>query len=160
MGVCERGEGHGDLELGDSGAKVFAGPSGGSSEDKAVERGWMHNSVKDLKCFFLRFVRVKAQYLDKRLEVSVPEGREARWQGRKGVGSKKVEIMKGPFNALENVRGNAFEKVVCEAIVCTEKASSDRLTIPARVRQGIREIAFQREVGERGDKDAPSVSPA
>ena len=62
MGIGERGESHGYLKLGDSGAKVFAGPSGDSSEDKAVERGGMHNSVKDSKCSFLRFIRIKAQH--------------------------------------------------------------------------------------------------
>ena len=45
--------------------------------------------------------------------------------------------MKGPLNALENVRRNAFKEVVCEAVVSAEKASSNGLVVPARVRHGV-----------------------
>ena len=148
------------MKLGDGGAKVFAGPSGDSSEDKAVERGRMHNSVKDSKGFFLRFVWMVAQNLDKRLEMLISKRGDAGRRGRQGSRSKKVEIMKGPANALKNVGRDALEEVVCEAIVSAEKASGDGLTIPARVRHVFREVAFQRQARKRRDKDAPSVSPS
>ena len=68
---------------------------------------------------------------------------DARRQGWQGARSQELEIMKGPLNALENVWRDAFEKVVCEAVVCTEKASSNGLIVPARVRHGSREVTFQ-----------------
>ena len=77
VGVGEQGESLGDLKLGDSGAKVFASPSGDSSEDKAVDRGGMHNSVKDSKCFFLRFIRIKAQHPGERLIMRIPQRGDA-----------------------------------------------------------------------------------
>ena len=136
MGIREQGKNHGNLRLGDNGAEVLAGPSGSSSKDQAIERGGMHDFVKDSKCFFLWFFRVEAQYPGERLEVPIPQGGDAGRQSWQGIGSKKVEIMKGPSNALENVRRNAFKKVVCEAVESTEKASSNGLIIPARVRHG------------------------
>ena len=87
MGVGEQGNNLGNLKMRDSGAEVLAGPSGDPSEDKAVERGGMHNSVKDSKCFFLRFVRIKAQHPGERFKVPIPQGGEARRQSGQGVGS-------------------------------------------------------------------------
>ena len=137
MGVGEQGEHHGDVEQGGGGAEMLAGPSGDSSEDKAVESGGMHYSVKNPECFLLRFIRVMAQDPGERLKVPVAQRREASRRNWQGVGSKEMEIVKGPLNALENVRRNAFEEVVCEAIVCAEKASSNGLVVPARVRHGV-----------------------
>ena len=48
-----------------------------------------------------------------------------------------MEIVKGPSNALKNVGRNAFKEVICKAIVSAEKASSDGLVVPARVRHGV-----------------------
>ena len=138
---------------------MLIGPSGGSSEDEAIERGGMQEAVEDSEGFFLQLFRVKAQHLSQRLKVQVPQWGDAGRQGWQGGGSQEVEIMKGPLNALQDVPRNASKKVVSEAIVCTEKASSDRPIIPAGVRQSARTVTFQRKVRERGDKDAPRVSP-
>ena len=74
--------------------------------------------------------------------------------------AQEVEIVKGPLNALKDMPRNASKKIVGEAIVCTEKASSDRAIIPAGRGHGVREVTFQRKARKRGDKDAPSISPA
>jgi hypothetical protein len=81
---------------------------------------------------------MEAQHLDERLKVRVSKGRDAHRGNWQGGGSEKVEIMKGPLNALQNVRRNAFKKVVGEAIECTEESSSNRLIVPARWRHGRR----------------------
>ena len=137
MGIREQGKNHGNLKLGDTGAEVLAGPPGSSSKDQAVERGGMDDFVKDSKCFFLWLFGVEAQYLGERFEVPIPQGGEAGRQSWQGIGSKKVEIMKGPLNALENVRRNAFKTVVSEAVESTEKACSNGLIIPARALMGL-----------------------
>jgi len=101
--------------------------------------------VKDLECFLLRFFGMKAQYPGERLKVPISKRRDGgrrNWQDR---GSEKVEIVEGPSNALEDVGGDAFKKVVSEAIVSTEKAGSNGLAVPARVRHGLRKIAPQRQ---------------
>ena len=136
MGVGEQGKDHGDLKQGNVRAKVLAGPSGSSSVNKVFESGGVHDSVKNSKCFFLRFIRVKAQYLGERLKVPISKGRNRGRRNWQGGRSEKVEIMKRPLNALENVRRDAFEKIVCKAVESTEQAGSNRLIIPARVRHG------------------------
>ena len=92
----------------------------------------MKDFVKNLKSIFLRFFRMQAQHLDERLKMRISKGRDTRWGNWQGGGSKKVEIMKGPSNALQNVWRNAFKEVVGEAIVSTEKSGSNRLIVPAR----------------------------
>ncbi len=92
----------------------------------------MKDLVKNSKCFFLRFFRMEAQHLDERLKMRISKGRDTRRGNWQGGGSEKVEIVKGPSNALQNVRRDAFKKVVGEAIVSTEKSSSNRLVAPAR----------------------------
>ena len=144
VGAGEKGEDHVNLNDGDAGVKVFEGPPRSPSVDKQPEGGGVHNAMKNLECFLLRFFRMEAQYPGERLKVPIPERRDGgrrSWQDR---GSKKVEVVKGPSNALENVRGDAFKKVVGEAIVCTEKAGSNGLAVPARMRHGLRKIAAQR----------------
>ena len=139
---------------------MLAGPSGGSSENKAVKRGGMYHSVKNSKSFLLRFFRMRAQNPGERLKVPVSKRGDAGRRSWQGVGSKEMEIVKGPSNALKNVRRNAFKKVICEAVVSAEKASSDGLIFPARVRHGFRKVAFQGQARKRGDKDAPCVGPS
>ena len=76
------------------------------------------------------------------------------------MGSEKVQIMKGPLNALENVLRNAPQEVVGKTIVSAEKACGDRIEVPAGRRHGGGEVALEREVRKRGDKDTPAISPA
>ena len=92
----------------------------------------MKDLVENFECFFLRPLRVEAQNLAQRLKVSVPEGGDALRGSGQGGRAKKVEVVKGALNALKNVRRNAFEEVVGEAVVSTEKPGSDRFIVPAR----------------------------
>ena len=137
MGVGEQRKDHGNLEGGDVDAEVLAGPPGGSSVYKVFKGSGIQDFVKDFKCFLLGFLRVKAQDLGERFEVRVPQRRDTRRRGWQGGGSEKMEIMEGPSSALENVRRDALEKIVCKAIVGTEEASGNRLVVPARVRHGL-----------------------
>ena len=116
--------------------------------------------MKDSVGFFLRLVGVMAQHPSQFLEVRVSQRRNARRRGRGDGRAQEMEIMKGPLDALEDMPRNAPKKVVSEAIVSTEKASSDRTIIPARRGHGVGEITFKRKARDGGDKDAPSVSPA
>ena len=43
-----------------------------------------------------------------------------------------MEVVKGPSYALQYVRRDALKKVVGEAVISTEKPSSNRLIVPAR----------------------------
>jgi hypothetical protein len=144
MGAGEKGEDHVNLNDGDACVKVFEGPPRSPSVDKQPEGGGVHNAMKNLECFLLRFFGVEAQYLGERFKVPIPEGRDGGRRGWQDRGSKKVEFVEGPSDALEDVRGDAFKKVVSKAIVGTEKAGSNGLAIPARVRHGPRKVTTQR----------------
>ena len=144
MGAGEKGEDHVNLNDRDVSVKVFEGPPRSSSVDKHPEGGGVNNAMKNFECFLLRFFGMKAQYLGERFKVPIPEwgnGGRRGWQDR---GSKKMKFVEGPSDALEDVRWDAFKKVVSKAIVGTEKAGSNGLAIPARVRHGPRKVTAQR----------------
>ena len=87
MGVGEQGEHHGDMELGGGGAEMLASPSGNSLKNKAIQGSGVHNPVKDLKCFLLRLLWVRAQDPDERFKMPVAQRGETGWQNWQGVGS-------------------------------------------------------------------------
>ena len=85
MGAGEKGEDHVDLDEGDACVEVFAGPPGSPPVDKQSEGGGVHNAVKDLECFLLRFFGMEAQYPGERLKVPISERRDGgrgNWQDR------------------------------------------------------------------------------
>ena len=63
----------------------------------------MQNAVENMKCPFLRLIRMKAQCPLQLLEERVTPWGDAGRKSRRDMGSEKVQIMKGPLNALENV---------------------------------------------------------
>ena len=103
---------------------------------------------------------MEAQYLAQRLEVSVPEGGDALRGSGQGGRAKKVEVVERALDALKDVRRNAFEEVIGEAVVSTEKPGSNRFIVPARWGHVLREVAAKGELRERRDQNAPGASPA
>ena len=120
----------------------------------------MQNVVEDSVGFLVRLVRMMAQHPLQCLKVRVSQRGDARRKSWRDVGSEKMEIVKGPLNALEDMPRNAPQEVVSEAIVCTEEASGDRTIVPAGGGHGRREVTLERKARERGDQDAPRVCPA
>ena len=64
--------------------------------------------------------------------MSVPKGGDTLRGNRQGGRAKEVEIVKRALDALKDVRRNAFEEVIGEAVVSTEKPGSNRFIVPAR----------------------------
>ena len=73
----------------------------------------------------------------------VPPRGEAGRMSRRDMGSEKVQIMKGPLNAFKYMFRNAPQEVVCESIVSTKEACGDWAAVPAGMRQGGGEVAFE-----------------
>ena len=119
----------------------------------------MQNAVEDSVGFLLRLVRMMAQHPLQCLKVRVSQRGDARRKSWRDVGSEKMEIVKGPLNAFEDMPRNAPQEVVSEAIVCTEEASGDRTIVPAGGGHNVREVARERKARERRDQGAPRFGP-
>ena len=91
----------------------------------------MQDVVEDSVGFLLRLVRMMAQHPLQCLKVRVSQRGDARRKSWRDVGSEKMEIVKGPLNALEDMPRNAPQEVVSKAIVCAKKSSSNRTIVPA-----------------------------
>ena len=119
----------------------------------------MQDAVEDAKSFLLRLVRVLSESPLQCLEMSKTQRGDARRQSWRDMGSKKVQIMKGPLDTPENVPRNAPQEVVGEAIEGAEETSSNGSIVPARGSHDVREVPFKREARKGGDEDAPGLGP-
>ena len=120
LAVRENKHIHVNLLLGDVNVEVFAHPSGGSFEDKARKRSGVQDAVEDAKGFLLRLVRALSDGPLQCLEKSKTQRGDARRQSWRDMGSKKMQIVKGPLDAPEDVPGNAPQEIISEAIESTE----------------------------------------
>jgi hypothetical protein len=159
VAVCKDVNVKGNLLAGDLNVKMFASPPRDSGMHKALKRNGVENFVKEAKRQFLGFGRFGTQNLLKRFKERLTQRGAGRRERRRRMGPKERERVKGPLNAFKNVTRNAPQKIIREAVVCSEKAGSNRGTVPAVRGHNLKLIAKKSEARERSDKKAPRLSP-
>ena len=83
-----------NLMRGDTGVKVFVHPSRSSGEDKVLKWSGVQNAVKNMKCPFLRLIRMKAQCPLQLFEERVTPRGDAGRMSRRDMGSEKMQVVK------------------------------------------------------------------
>ena len=145
---------------GNGGGEVLKEPAISPSMNKGVDGDGMDNIKEHLVGFFLGLVRVGFENFNKGLVSRVISRR----RGMRGSGgamrAQEVQIVKGSLDFAQDVRGDAAQIVIPEAMKSCEEPSHDWGRLPARGAEGVGNGSAYGLLGEGANQSFPTLHPS